>query len=388
MNRLPEPPAELAAHSARVSDAITAAARSAGGLLSFGEFMRLALYAPGLGYYVSGTHKFGPTGDFTTAPETSPLFGQVIARQFLAVREALGESAEIVEYGAGSGALARAILTYLAEHDALPERYTIIEVSGELKMRQHAAVAEVSPAALACLQFADGPVANSVNGLIVANEVLDALPCERFRKTSAGVEQQHVVLTDDGLALRWHPAADELFAGVEALEAALGRHLPPGYEGEWVASLPAWLNTVAASLTRGVLLLSDYGAGREMLYAPERSEGTFLAHYRHHAHADPLVLPGGQDLTAWVDFSRTMEALDGAGLAYAGFTTQAQFLLAGGLLELLAAAPAEQQLALSAGVKSLTLPGEMGERFKFLGAVRDCSIDLPGFSGRDFGHHL
>lgn len=350
--------------------------------------MHLALYAPGFGYYVSGTQKFGEGGDFITAPEVSPLFGDVLAAQCAAVADRLGQAIEIVEYGGGSGRLAASILQRLAQLERLPTYYTLIEVSAELRARQRACVEQACPELAGRLRFVDAPQPESVRGVIIANEVMDALPCERFRIGESAVLQAVVIESDEGLTIDWCEAPPALAEEVEQLQAALGERLPVGYVSELTPSLDGWLRTVSDSLVQGVILLADYGADRHTLYAAERLAGTFLCHYRQHAHEDAMWLPGGQDLTAWVDFSRAIEALDAAGLCYLGYTTQSQFLLSGGLFEALQARAADAQPALSRGVKTLTLPGEMGERFKFLGVHKHCDVRLPGFSGRDFGHQL
>ncbi|MEL6868816.1 MAG: SAM-dependent methyltransferase [Pseudomonadota bacterium] len=385
---LPSVPPVLAEHSAAVVAHLVERVCAAGGAVPFSEYMQLALYAPGLGYYASGTHKFGADGDFTTAPEISPLFGAVIAQQCMAVLESLGGGI-VVEYGAGTGKLACDVLEAMIAAGAPPTRYYIVEISADLQARQQALIADALPDALALVEWVEDPAVVPVDGVIIGNEVIDALPVERFRVHDDGQIQQQVVRLDAAApVLAWQPASAVLVDAVQRLQSALGRTLPIGYVSELCLQLPAWLQLVAHTLQRGVVLFSDYGYGRKDYYAPDRTSGTLTCHYRHHMHDDVLFVPGGQDITAWVDFSTVAETLRDCGLHYLGFTTQAQFLLHGGLPQALEAAGGEDTLALSRGVKTLTLPGEMGERFRFMGFARDCDVMLSGFSGRDFGFEL
>ncbi|MEO0575728.1 MAG: SAM-dependent methyltransferase [Pseudomonadota bacterium] len=381
---LPSVPPALAAHADKVRQHLSERIAAAGGALPFSDFMQSALYAPGLGYYSGGAQKFGEDGDFTTAPEISPAFGAVLARQCQAVLAQLGHG-DIVEYGAGTGRLAADVLGTLAELRSLPDAYYIVEVSADLRARQRDTLAATIPVLLERVHWIDDPREQPVRGIVIANEVLDALCVERFRiGANSDVERQFVCLIDGALATEWRTADAALAAAVAQIQASLGRSLPEGYISEVCLQMPAWLQMVAETLQRGVILMSDYGYGRDALYAPDRSSGTLTCHYRHHAHDDVLHLPGCEDITAWVDFTNVAESLDAAGLNYLGFTTQAQFLLNGGLTEVVSAA-ADDALALSRGIKTLTLPGEMGERFKFIGFSRECDVLLPGFSGRDFG---
>lgn len=357
------------------------------GVIAFSRFMYDALYAPGLGYYSAGATKFAEAGDFTTAPEVSPLFSGVMARQCASVLDEI-DGGDVVEFGAGSGRMAADILNGLASCDRLPAHYYIVEVSADLRARQRATLERDVPDLAGRVSWVDDPATLSIDGAVIANEVLDALPVERFRIGERGVEQQTVALEHDELVLSFRPAPDALSGAVASLQRQLGRALPVGYESEICLMMPAWLGTLSATLRRGVVVLSDYGYGRRDYYAPERDRGTLTCHFRHHAHHEPLLWPGIQDITAWVDFSLAAESLRDCGLGYLGFTTQSQFLLHGGITELLAQAGSEISLELSRGVKTLTLPGEMGERFRFIGFHRDCPLALAGFSGRDYGMQL
>lgn len=386
---LPRPDATSAEHSARVAEFIRARMADAGGSLSFAEFMQHALYAPGLGYYTAGSTKFGAEGDFVTAPEVSPVFGGVLARQCAEVLHDVRGGA-ILEYGAGSGKLARDILKTLARLDALPERYEILEVSAELQERQVRYLRAEIPELVSLVSWLAMPPVNHT-GVIIANEVIDALPVERFRRSAAGVMQLRVVDEDGAFAIGEAPAPDRLSKAVLAVEHELGEKLPVGYVSEVSLGLPAWISVLAHTLQHGLAFLLDYGVTRREYYAAERSGGWLRCHFRHHAHNNPLLLTGIQDLTAWVDFSAVAQAGLNCGLDVAGYSAQAQFLLAGGLdaeMQGFQSLPLASQLALSGQVKTLTLPGAMGEHFKCL-ALRRGDVSTPSaFRKADRTHSL
>lgn len=360
---------------------------AAGGWLDFGEYMHISLYAPELGYYVNGRTKFGADGDFTTAPEISPLFGQVVARQ-------LAQSVEygvidIVEFGAGSGALAHALLGELAERKR-EVRYRIVEISPALVALQRERLELLLATPGLDISWLQDTTGVQCDGWILANEVADALPVQRFRCTREGIKALGVERQGEVLALTERPAHTELIARVEHLESTLGLSFPVGYSSEICPALVGWIEGLGKMLGEGQILLSDYGYSRADYYAAERATGTLMCHYRHRAHADALQLPGLQDITAWVDFTAIAEAASAVGLELSGYTTQAQFLLHGGLAELVAdqnLSP-EAQLVNAAGLKTLTLPGEMGERFRFMALSRGTLPALAGFSGKDLSYTL
>lgn len=364
---LPAPDADSAAHSRRCREFIVDRIAAAGGSLSFAEFMQHALYAPGLGYYTAGSKKFGQGGDFVTAPEISPLFGAVAARQ-IAPAIASIDRAEVLEFGAGSGALAEQVLRKLAELDVLPARYSILEVSPELAARQAARLEAALPELFDRVRWlADWP--REHRGVVLANEVLDAMPVERFVRRDEGVRQCAVALEGERLVLHERDAPAALTAEIERIERALGARLPDGYCSEVSLAARHWVRELGECMREGLALLFDYGLPRAEYYAPERGQGWLRCHFRHHAHDDPLILPGIQDITAWVDFSAVADAAAAAGLAIAGFSAQAQFLLGGGLSEEMTAAAPDDLPTLSREIKLLTLPGEMGEHFKCLGLI-------------------
>ena len=382
---LPAPDPTAVAHSARLLDRIRAEITANGGAISFARFMDLALYAPNLGYYRAGTRKFGSDGDFITAPELSPLFSRCLARQCQQILEALGDGI-LLELGAGTGVMAADLLQELRTLDALPERYAILELSGELRQRQRQTLAEKVPDLLERVVWLDTLPEPGLRGVILGNEVLDALAAERFRITTAGPRRLTVHWTEAGLDWTEGDADPEVTAAVARIEAELGWQLPLGYISEYVPHLDAWLRAIAEPLTAGALLFIDYGYSRRDYYHPERTNGTLLCHYRHRVHADPLILPGLQDITTSVDFSAVADAALAADLEVAGYTTQNYFLFGCGLLELLAEVdPADtpRYLEQSRQVKLLTLPGEMGERFQAIALTRDLDLALCGFSFRD-----
>ncbi|MGI9222490.1 MAG: class I SAM-dependent methyltransferase [Woeseiaceae bacterium] len=374
-NTLPEVDAASAEHSERVARYVADKITDNGGSISFATYMHDVLYAPGLGYYSAGATKFGASGDFTTAPETSSLFGYVLARQCADVLQTIaagGSPASILEFGAGSGKLAADLLTRLADFDALPDQYLILEVSADLQARQAAFLEETVPQHAQRVRWLAG-VPDSHHGVVIANEVLDALPVERFVRRDDHVAQLCVSNAENGFVFTEREAPPPLTAAVASIETSLGERLPDGYCSEVCLAAPAWITKIAASLKKGIAFLFDYGVSRHEFYAADRSDGWLRCHFRHHAHSNPLILPGIQDITAWVDFSAVADAAAASGLSVDGFVSQAHFLMNGGLADEMTGftelAPAAQ-LQLSAQVKLLTLPGEMGENFKCLGVSR------------------
>lgn len=377
---LPVPEADAQAHSSRLVERIRAELEAAGGWLAFDRFMELALYSPGLGYYSAGSLKLGEGGDFVTAPELSPLFGRCVARQCAEVLDRLGGGG-ILEYGAGSGVLAAGVLQELEALGRLPERYRIVELSADLRQRQRETLRQRLPHLLARVEWLDAPP-EGMTGVVLANEVLDAMPVHRFRVEEDSPRELGVVWRGGGFA--WEPAApaSERFAR-EAARLQQQYALHPGYESELGLRAGDWVRDLSGVLARGVALLIDYGFPASEFYHPQRDTGTLMCHYRHHAHGDPLVLVGLQDITAHVDFSALAEAAADAGLEVAGFATQADFLLGNGLTELASADDPREQLERANQVKRLVLPGEMGELFKVLAVGREVPTPLRGFSVRD-----
>ena len=386
---LPQPDAVSAAHSARCADYIRARILDAGGSISFAEFMHYALYAPGLGYYAAGARKFGADGDFVTAPEISPLFGRVIAKQCAAALRGSGEPS-VLEFGAGSGRLALDMLRALRELDALPAEYRILEVSADLRERQQNLLHEELPELADRIVWLDRMPALH-RGIVLANEVLDALPVERFMRRKNGVYQLRVGDEAGEFVFVDEPAPGVLADAVEAIEQDIGRRLPDNYISEVSLAAPAWLGDVAQLLESGLALLFDYGVSRREYYAPDRNEGWLRCHFRHRSHSDPLILPGIQDLTAWVDFTAIAAAAAGNGLDVLGYVSQSQFLLGGDIeaeLHDFAGMPLESQLQTAAQIKMLTLPGEMGENVKCMCLARGNIATPAAFESADRTHTL
>lgn len=386
---LPAPDEDSAAHSRRVAEHICKLIAEEGGSISFAEFMQHALYAPGLGYYVSGTTKFGADGDFVTAPETSPLFARVLARQCATVLQQI-ENGRILELGAGSGALAAALLSKLSTLNALVDRYYILEVSPDLKRRQEEHLRDQVPELSDRIEWlTELPV--DFSGVFLANEVADALPVERFAKAGDLVQQCRVTVENG--TFRWcrDEAPVVLARSVSDVESKIGWKLPDNYQSEICLALAPWIRDLVGSLRQGFIFMFDYGVTGREYYAPDRHEGWLRCHFRHHAHNDPLIYPGIQDLSAWVNFSALADAAVDAGADIAGFVTQAHFLLNGGLQEEFAAfasLPVGEQLELSRQTKLLTLPGEMGENFKCIGISRGDITPPSAFRTSDRTHML
>jgi SAM-dependent MidA family methyltransferase len=325
----PAPDEAAAAQLARVRAGLIEQVAAGGGFLSFERFMDFALYAPGLGYYSGGAQKLGRHGDFATAPEVSALFGACVAVQ---CAEVLAKAAEpvMLEIGAGTGRLAVDVLKRLESLGALPARYLILDVSADLRERQRRLLEARAPHLLPRVQWLDAPPREAFEGVIIANEVLDALPVARFRWHPNAVEELGVVIQADDFAWGTRAAGAAMSSIVEELHRA-APDWEDGYVSEYCPRLIAWTQAVTAKLTRGAVLWFDYGLPRAQYYFAQRHEGTLLCHYRHRAHDDPFLNPGLQDITAWVDFTLLAEASQAANFELAGFTTQAHFLAASGI---------------------------------------------------------
>lgn len=388
------PPADPTAArvSARLQQRICAAAEAAGGRLPFARYMEMALYEPGLGYYVAGARKLGSDGDFVTAPELSSLFGRCLAVPCREVLDGL-DGGDLLEFGAGSGALAAELLGTLAERGPLPESYLILEPSPELAERQRRTLAEHVPGLLPRVRWLSS-LPRGFRGAVIANEVLDAMPVHRFRIAADGaIEEVFVHCSGGGLAETAAPAASAgLTEAVQRLHAA-GLARTPGYASEVNLRLGPWTDAVAGVLQAGLLLVIDYGYPRAEYYLPERDRGTLMGHSRHRAYADPYARVGLQDIGAHVDFTALAEAGTAAGLRLEGYTTQAHFLIGCGIDALIGEAAGSEPAAtleLAAGAKQLLLPSAMGERFQVMGLSRGLAEDFAasGFGVRDLRQRL
>ncbi|MEN8206718.1 MAG: SAM-dependent methyltransferase [Pseudomonadota bacterium] len=385
---LPAPSQQALELSVGLSSVIRREINSAGGSIPFSRYMELCLYTPGLGYYSAGQRKFGSGGDFVTAPEISPLFGRCLANACREVLESQ-QGGDILEFGAGSGRLAIDVLGELERMACLPGRYLILERSAELRQRQQQVIEDELPQLLDRVSWIDALPTAGFRGVMLANEVLDAMAVERFQWDGKAAGLFHV--SCDGDTFQWciQQDQDEATAAVESLVSRC--QLQPGYISEANIMLPAWLQSVAAVLEQGVMLLLDYGYPRHEYYHPQRSSGTLMCHYRQRAHDDPFLWPGLQDITAHVDFTAVAEAALAADLEVTGYTTQAWFLLDCGLDNLLQqAGPTDSTcyIELAQQAKTLILPGEMGERFKCIGLARELTTVVPGFRMQDYRNRL
>ena len=380
---LPAPTADALAHSQRVAAHLRALIQRAGGWIPFAQFMEAALYSPGLGYYAAGATKFGTAGDFVTAPEMSPLFGRTLAHAIAPVLAATG--GEVLELGAGSGRLAVDLLGELERLAALPARYAILDLSPELRARQQATLMRDLPHLADRVDWLDALPAH-FSGVVVGNEVLDALPVELVHWTTDGPRERGVILEGEGFGWADRPIADPV---LRARADALG--LAPGYLSEINLAADALIASLAHAMERGLILMIDYGFGQAEYYHPQRHMGTLRAHYRHHALDDPFYLPGLCDLTAHVNFSAVARAGITSGLTLAGYTGQAGFLLNSGLTELLmqtSPADAAAYLPQANAVQRLVSPAEMGELFKVIGFAKGGIPPLAGFARCDRRHTL
>jgi len=375
---LPEPSTEALAHSERVGRLISAQIAEAGGWIAFDRYMELALYAPGLGYYAAGARKFGQAatgGDFVTAPEISPLFAQALATQLAPVMAATAP--RIIEFGAGSGALARDLLAAFDARGIAVDRYDIVELSADLHARQRARLPDPR------VRWLEAPPRQAA-GVIIANEVLDVMPVRLFVRERTGLRERGVSLQDGALAFATRPADAALAAAVAEIECDVGT-FDEGYGSELGLAARGWLRSAEQWLSRGVLLAFDYGFPRREYYHPQRLMGTLMCHYRHRAHADPLWLPGLNDITAHVDFTAMAQAAQEGGLEVLGYTTQGHFLLNCGLLDQLRDGRTPKT---ASDAQRLVSEAEMGELVKVLAVGRGIEFPLLGFSHGDRTHTL
>lgn len=372
-----------AAHVAQVEDLLRSRIHQAGGWLPFDQCMELALYAPGLGYYETGHQKLAEggrlQGDFVTAPELSPLFAQTLARAVYPVLCETGGA--LLEFGAGSGALAEGVLEQLSIL-GLQTEYFILELSSDLRARQQQRLARFAPR----VQWLSA-LPTAFSGVVLANEVLDAMPVSLFRWDAELLLERGVALDADG-TFRWQdrPAPN-------TLERVVRDRMPayPGYVSEINLRGEAWVQGMGQWLQQGAALLIDYGFPRDEYYHPQRATGTLMCHYRHHAHDDPFFALGAQDITAHVDFTAMAMAANQGGLDVIGYTSQGNFLMNAGLMDqlsVLSPGDALEQAQRSAAVQKLVSPAEMGELFKVLAVGKHLNVSLPGFERGDRSHRL
>lgn len=382
---LPIPSAEALAHSEQLKAVIRQRIQEHGGQISFYAFMQAALYEPGLGYYVAGLRKIGAEGDFVTAPEISPLFSQCLANQCAQILAEVSHSS-ILELGAGSGLMAVDILLHLEQLNCLPEHYFILDLSPDLQVRQRETLTQYAPHLLSKIQWLASLPTEPFRGVILGNEVLDAMPVELFTVTEQGLTSAHVGVVNDEFTAIAMPSN-----AAEYLRTLLPADLALPYTSEFNPAIAPWMHSLADHLEAGTVILIDYGYERADYYHSERNQGTLLCHYQHRVHSNALIYPGLQDLTASVDFTAVVEAGLEAGLQLAGYTTQAAFLASCGLEDLfLQALHADPQAnyRLAQQIRTLSLPSEMGERFKVIALTKGFTTPLLGFRLGDRQHRL
>ncbi|MBL1277478.1 MAG: SAM-dependent methyltransferase [Ectothiorhodospiraceae bacterium] len=391
---LPEPDADAQAHSERLIARIAEDIHASGGRISFARYMELALFAPGLGYYSAGSQKFGEQGDFVTAPEISPLFSRALARQ---IGEVLAEitagdvsDADVLEVGGGTGTMAAEILAELENQGKLPQRYLILELSADLQARQRETLTARVPHLIERVQWLTELPKAGFRGVVVANELLDALPVHCFVTTDKGVQERFVTFQKGRFqwgAIEENPEALPLPSHLSAFVAGM----PSGYASEINTAASGWVQSIANCLDTAVVFLIDYGYAAHEYYHPRRNRGTLMCHYRHRAHDDPFVYPGLQDITAHVDFTAIAEAAVASALEVRGYNTQGFFLLGCGITELVQpheSLSEKQQILQAQQMRTLTLPAEMGERFKVIALARNYDAPLRGFTLQDLRHQL
>ncbi|MBI5891944.1 MAG: SAM-dependent methyltransferase [Nitrosomonadales bacterium] len=380
---LPLPTPDALIHSAKLCELIRQDIATQGGWIPFSRFMELALYAPGLGYYTAGAHKFGAGGDFVTAPELSSLFGRTMARQLVEIMQA--SAPHILELGAGSGKLALDILSELERLGELPDSYTILEVSADLRERQQALINSELPQLASRVTWLDA-LPENISGAVIGNEVLDALPVHLLHWTEGKVQELGVA--SKGRHFAWH---DKPLKTPALLDIAKNLRVPSEYLSEVSLTARGLVASLCERMDKGVLLFVDYGFGALEYYHPQRTRGTLMCHYRHHSHDDPFYLPGLQDITAHVDFTAIAEAAIDSGAHFLGYTSQANFLLNNGMAEFLGEVSPDDvktYAPLSGQLQKLTSPAEMGELFKVIALGMELDQPLAGFLRGDLSRLL
>ncbi|VAW50443.1 SAM-dependent methyltransferase, MidA [hydrothermal vent metagenome] len=370
-----------------------------GGNIRFSEYMNAALYQPGLGYYSGGLQKFGSKGDFITAPEVSPFFGQCLATQIAEIfqnfknhadKNLADENLYVLEFGAGSGILAVDILLQLEKLAMLPEKYLILELSAELQNRQQETIQQKAPHLFERVSWLNQLPDDVKNAVVVANEVLDAMPVECFKVNGNEVETLMVASESEKLTA-YYIADNTANEKIKSIQERSEIKLADAYCSEFNPAIQGWLSALEDKIQRMVILLIDYGYNEKEYYHPDRTAGTLMCYYRHKAHSDFFWWPGLQDITAFVNFTDVAYSATDSKLEVAGYTTQAAFLLGNGLSDLHAAQvtdDVQQQVKLSQQIKTLTLPSEMGDRFKVMALTKNYEEALKGFSMLDLRNRL
>ena len=389
MSTLPTPAPDAQKHSQQLLMLIEHEIAVAGGWIDFARFMHLALYAPQLGYYTAGSQKFGAGGDFVTAPEISPLFAQTLAQQVAQIM--LVSPGSILELGAGTGKLAVDLLLTLQQLEMFPEHYYILEVSDHLRQIQFEYLQQkLTPLQMQSVQWLSA-LPSTFSGVVLANEVLDAIPVHIVQRNENGWHERGLTATADGLVWSERAMQDDSASDKNLLVNVNKLELATGYMTEVCPAASGLVVTLANMLQTGVILLIDYGFSAHEYYHPQRNLGTLMCHYQHYAHTEPLFNVGLQDITAHVDFTSIAYAGVNNGLQLSGFCSQAQFLMNCGILELMAQVSPHDMARyapLAAAAQKLLSPAEMGDLFKVIAFSKNLDADLIGFSFGDKSHTL
>jgi SAM-dependent MidA family methyltransferase len=388
MNTLPTPSVEAQKHSQQLITLIQKTINTQKGWISFAEFMHLALYAPGLGYYSAGSQKFGDSknggGDFVTAPQISPLFAQTVSNQIAQVLNIT--HGNILELGAGTGKLAADILLTLAEKNSSPANYFILEVSDHLRQVQLETLQNKLPKNLVQRVEWLTELPSNFNGVMIGNEVLDAIPVHIVHAKEGGLYERGITIEVGEFV--WQ---DKVLSEPSLLDVVSKLNLPEGYFTEVCPVASGLISSLAHSLQQGIILMIDYGFAAREYYHPQRNQGTLMCHYQHYAHSDPLINIGLQDITAHVDFTSIAHAGVNHGLALSGFCSQAQFLMNCGILELMSQVSPHDMARyapLAAAAQKLLSPAEMGDLFKVIAFSKNIEEPLIGFISGDKSYML
>ena len=370
-----KPDQEALNHSMLVQEHLKNKVNDHQGWLSFYDFMNFVLYKPTLGYYSTGTHKIGLGGDFTTAPEISKLFGVAIANQLLpAIRKYKKPS--ILEIGAGSGKLAFDIINHLNNRNVELDYYYILEISGDLKERQKRTLSQLPKGIQVKIRWLDKVPEEGIEGAVIANEVIDALPFERFKIIDNDIVQIGITFKGSQLIEKERAASPALREAIKNIEHDIGRSFDSGSVSEIRVDFEDWFKSINKGLKSGIALFIDYGYARKDYYSSEIDNGNMICHFQNKAHLDPYIYPGLQDISASVDFSLLADSAFNLGYQVELYCHQADFLMSADILESInSETDDEERIRMNQQIKQLFLPNIMGESFKCMLLSKECNIE-------------